>query len=148
MSTSSPSFVGVGGPEAVFGMDAADMGTKDVDRLDRIGLAVKKQVGGVEADAEVGHGHVVDGAQHGGRCLLARLHQEVLAVALAVLGDGADGFDGLRVERIGRILGNKAAMGLHLGMPTCLAKSETWRRASMRAARVLGGTGRWWKGPA
>ena len=31
-----------------------------------------------------------------------------------MLGDGADGFDGLGVERVGRILGNKTAVGLHL----------------------------------
>ena len=107
-------FVGVGRPAAVFGVDATDMRTEDVDRIDRIGFAVKQQVGGVEADAKVGHGHVADGARHGGRGLLAGLHQESLAVALAVLRDGADGFDGLRVERIARIFRNKTAMGLHL----------------------------------
>ena len=37
-----------------------------------------------------------------------------MTIALAVLGDGADGFDGLRIERVGRILGNETAMGLHL----------------------------------
>jgi hypothetical protein len=31
-----------------------------------------------------------------------------------VFGDGADGFDGLGIERVGWILGNKTAMGLHL----------------------------------
>ena len=31
-------FVGVGGPEAVFGVDVADVRTEDIDRVDRIGL--------------------------------------------------------------------------------------------------------------
>ena len=92
-------FVGVGGPEAILGMNAAHMGTEDVDRVHRVGLAVEQEVGGVEADAKVGHGHIVDGARHGGGCLLAGFHEEVLAVGLAVFGHGADGFDGLRVER-------------------------------------------------
>ena len=47
--------VGVGGPAAVFGVDGVDVGAEDVDRVDGIGLAVEDEVGGVEADAEVGH---------------------------------------------------------------------------------------------
>ena len=34
---------------------------------------------------------------------------------LAVLGDGADGFDGAGIERVGGVFGNEAAVGLHLG---------------------------------
>ena len=113
---------GVGWPEAVFGMDIADIGTEDVDCIDRIGLAVEDEVGHVEADAQVGHGDVADGAQHGDRRLLARFHQECLAIALAVLGNGADSFDGSRIERVSWILGNKTAMRLHLENANLLGK--------------------------
>ena len=38
------------------------------------------------------------------------------------LRDGADGFDGLRVKRVGRIFGNKTAMRLHLEDAELLGK--------------------------
>ena len=140
--------VGVGGPAAVFGVDAADVGAEDVDRVDWIGLAVEDEVGGVEADAEVGHVHVADGARHGGGGFLAGLHEEVLAVALAVLGDGADGFDGFWIERVGGIFGNEAAVGLHL------VDAELFGEVGHLAQGVDAGgagfgrhAGRWWRGP-
>ena len=58
--------------------------------------------------------HVADHARHGGRGFLAGLHQEVLSIALAVLGHGADGFDRSGIERVGGIFGDEAAVGLHL----------------------------------
>ncbi len=64
---------------------------------------------------EVGHGYIVNGAGHGGWGLLAGFHEEVLAVGLAVFRHGADGFDGLRVERIAGVFRDEAAVGLHLG---------------------------------
>ena len=106
---------GIGRPAAVLGVDAAHVRAEDVDRVDRICLAVEDEVGGVEADGEVGHGHVANHARHGGRRLLAGFHQEVLPVALAVLGDGANGFDGAGIESVGGIFGNEAAVGLDLG---------------------------------
>src|SRR3984957_11193786 len=108
-------FVGVGGPAAILGMDAAHMGTEDVDRIHRVGLAVEEEVGGIEADAEVGHGYIVYGAGHRGGCFLAGFHEEVLAVGLAMFGHGADGFDGLRVEGIAGVFWDEAAVGLYLG---------------------------------
>ena len=106
--------VGVGGPAAILRVNGMNMRTEDGNGVDGIGLAVKDEVGGVEPDAEVWHLHVADGARHGGRGFLASLHQEALVVLRAVLGDLADGGDGLFVKRIGGILRDEAAMRLHL----------------------------------
>ena len=89
-------------------------GADDVDRVDWIGLAVEDQVGGVQSDGEVGKIYVANHPRHGGRRFLSGFHEEVLAVAVAVFGDCANGLDRLRIKRIGRILGNESAVGLHL----------------------------------
>src|SRR5208282_1480939 len=104
----------VGGPAAVFGMNAADMRAEDVDRVDRIGFAVKDQVGGIETDSEVRQVDIANHARHGRRRLLTGLHEEVLAVAATMLRDGANGLDRAWIFRVGWIFWNETAMCLHL----------------------------------
>ena len=72
--------VGIGRPAAILGVDGVDMRAEDGDGVDGIGLAVEDEVGGIEADAEVRHRHVADGARHGGGGLLAGFHEEALIV--------------------------------------------------------------------
>src|SRR5277367_6478258 len=52
----------IGGPLAVFGVDAADVRADDVDGVDWIGLAVEDEVGGVQTHTQVWLVRVFDGA--------------------------------------------------------------------------------------
>ena len=89
--------------------------------------------------------HVAKHPRHGGRRLLAGLHQEVLAVRLAVRGHGADGLHGAGVKRIGRVLRDKSAMRLHLrnaqqfGKIRCLAEGINPRGAHRGRDQPNGG---------
>ena len=116
--------VGVGGPQTVLGVHVADVRTQNIYGIHGIGFAVQNQVGGIETDAEVGHVDISDAARHGRGCLLAGFHEEILSIALALFGDGADVLDDFRVERLGRVFGNKAAVGLHLVDANKLGKSR------------------------
>jgi len=116
-------FAGVGGPAAVLGVDAADVRAEDIYGVDRVGLAIKDEIGGVEADREVGHSDIAKHAGHGGRGLLAGLHEEMLTIALADACDLPDRFDGLGIERVGRIFRNEAAVGLYLQDAKLLCKA-------------------------
>ncbi len=106
--------VGVGRPAAVLCVDGMDVRAEDVDGVHGIRFAVEDEVGGVKADAEVGQVDVADGARHGGRGLLAGLHEEVLTIARAVPGNLFDRGDGFLVKRVVGIFGDEAAVGLHL----------------------------------
>ena len=57
--------------------------------------------------------HIANDSEHGCRGLLAGLHQKTLSVAGAVQRELADGGDGFFVERISRVLGDEAAVGLN-----------------------------------
>lgn len=107
-------FVGIGRPSAILGMNAADMRAKDVDRINRIGLSVENQIGRVETNREILHVHIANHARHGRGSLLSSFHKEILSIFTAVLGDRANGLHGLRIERVGGVFGDKAAMRLDL----------------------------------
>src|SRR5271170_6939760 len=109
-----PQLAGIGGPAAVLGVDTADVRPQDIDGVDWVGLAVKDEIGGVEADREVRHGDIAKHPRHGSRGLLTGLHQEVLTIALADAGHFVNGFNGLGIEWVGRIFRNETAVSLDL----------------------------------
>jgi hypothetical protein len=93
-----PEFVGIGGPAAILRVHGVDVRAEDGDGVGGIGLAVEDEVGGIEADAEVGLGNVAESARHGGGGLLAGLHEEALIVFRAMLRDILNGGDRLLIE--------------------------------------------------
>src|ERR1035437_9499306 len=107
-------FAGIGGPASVFRVHTAYMRPQNVDSVDRIRFAVEDEVGRIQSNGEVREADVADHARHGGWSLLAGFHKEILTIALAMLRHCSDRFNRARIERIGRVLWNEAAMCLHL----------------------------------
>src|SRR5712691_12838684 len=68
-------------PEAVFGMNALDMGREDLHRVDRIGLAVEDEVGKIKVDALIVEADVLHRPLERDGCFLPGLIAEVLSVA-------------------------------------------------------------------
>src|ERR1035438_2518289 len=108
----APQLARAGGVESVLGVDSLHQRAENVEGVNRIGLAVKDEVGGVEVHADVVEAHVMDGAVERDGRFLAGFAAEVLAVAAAVVGHGADGLDGFLVDGIVRIFGDESAVGL------------------------------------
>ncbi len=108
-------FAGIGGPATVFGMNAANVRAKDSDGVNWVSLPVEDQIGSVEADGEVRHGHVTDDARHRSRGLLPGFHQEILPIVPAMLSDFVNGVHSAGIKMVGRIFGDEAAVCLDLG---------------------------------
>src|ERR1700744_774321 len=106
--------VRIGGPAAVFRVHGVDVRAEDGDGIHGIGFAVEDEVGGVEADAEVGLGNIAEGTRHGGRRLLAGPHEETLILLGAVLRTLLDGGNSFLVDRAAGILRDEAAVRLDL----------------------------------
>src|ERR1039458_3472992 len=106
---------GAGRVEPVLGVDSLHQRAEDIEGVHRIGLAVEDEVGGVEVHADIVEADVADGAEEGDGGFLAGFAAEVLAVAAAVVGHGADGFDGFLVNGIVRIFGDESAVSLDGG---------------------------------
>ena len=107
--------LGIGRIKSVFGVHAHDIRSEQLHGIQRIGLTVQDQVGYVEINPDIVQPDIFDGAHQRNRRLLPGLAAERLAVLFAVLGHGADGFDGFRIDRIVGVFGNEPAMRLHAG---------------------------------
>src|SRR6478672_7322089 len=71
-------------PKSVLGMNPLHVRTKDLDGINRVGLAVENEIGEIEVDALIVEANVLDGANESDGSFLAGFIAEVLAVALAV----------------------------------------------------------------
>ena len=123
-------------------MNAAHMRAENIDGIDGIRLAIQNQVGGVEADSEIRQCHIANHPRHRRRRLLSRLHQEVLAVPVAMLRDRVDRIDRARIQRVGRVFGNESAMRLNL------RDAEQFRKVRSLSQRVNARRTRLWRNQA
>src|SRR5262249_3774855 len=115
-------FSRVGGPEAVFGVDALDVRREDFNCVDRIGLAVHDDVGDINVAALIVEADIAHGAHERDGSFLAGFVAEVLAVAVAVLSDFAHGVNRFLVDRVVGIFGDEAGVGLQRGNVTAGGK--------------------------
>lgn len=102
--------VGISGAAAILGMDALDIGTKDIEGIDGIAASVEEEVGGIEIDAEIVETRGLDVAQQGHRRLLPSLKPEANAELFAVATNVGERFDYAREKRIGHVFGQEATV--------------------------------------
>jgi hypothetical protein len=105
----------VRGEQAVFCVHAADVGADDIQRVDRIALAVEDEIRGIEVDADVAGTNVLNEAEQGDGALLAGFAVQPEAGLPRVFGDFADGGDGLGIERVAREFGDETDVSLKRG---------------------------------
>src|SRR3954447_9517787 len=98
-------------------MQAAHVSPEYVQRTHRFAFAVENQISSIQIDANVPGPGIVYGTNSGYRALLPGLHEECLAIALAIGGDFADRLNRLCVHRLIRVFRNKPAMGVSRGYP-------------------------------
>ncbi len=113
---------GVGGPLAVFRMDTLHVRADHRDRIDRIGFPIENQVRRIQPHAQIWPVHILDRPLHRRGRFLPGLHQKVLSIRRTVVRNRTNRFDRLAIERITRILGDKAAMRLHAWNPQHLGE--------------------------
>src|SRR5262249_1608239 len=104
----------VGGPLAIFCVNAMNVRPEDIHGVDGIRFAIEDKVCGVETDAQIRQVHILDGTRDGGWRLLPGFHEEALAVCGAVFGYVLNGENSFVVKRVAWIFRNEAAMGLYL----------------------------------
>ena len=91
-------------------MNVADVLAENFQCVDRIAFAVHQQIRGIEIDAEIAEAELFNDAEDDDRRLLPRLEPESQTKLLAVTCHVVDGCQHARIQRIGHVFRNEAAM--------------------------------------